>query len=336
VSGSRGRVAAIDNARFVLIGLVVLGHAIQPMTTTQWVESAYAWLYLFHMPAFVLLCGLVIADPAMTTERASKVFAGLIVPFVLFDLLYRGFAVVRTEQVEVFFRNPTVPTWSMWFLLALAAWRMLAPLVAALRWPVVMVTLLALALSALGPLPRDFSVGRIIMLLPFFAAGLMLTGASFDKVPPRRWRLAAVAVLTAAVPFAWLVATRLDRDYLLWTGRADRDGWDDLLVQSVLYVAAAAMVAAVLVLVPRRTFRWTHRGERSLYVYLLHIPILIVLRSWLTESELPVPALVAIAVGAAVVVTFVLSSDLVHRLTRPLVQPDVRWLLARRDGTSKS
>jgi fucose 4-O-acetylase-like acetyltransferase len=217
----------------------------------------------------------------------------------------------------------------MWFVLALAGWRMLAPLLGAVRWPVALTLAVALATSAAGTLPSGFTIGRIVMLLPFFAAGLALAAGSLERVPSRIWRMGAGSVLVAAVPFAWLVAARLDRDYILWNGRANRDGWDDLLIQSSLYLVATAMVAAVLVLVPRRRFRWTLRGERSMYVYLLHIPVLIALRAWLENSGAPASLLFCTALAASLLITVVLSSHLVQRLTRPLVQPRVGWLLAR-------
>ncbi len=52
------RSAYWDNLKAILIFLVVLGHYILPVNRSgRSLTSAYYWIYLFHMPAFVLTSG---------------------------------------------------------------------------------------------------------------------------------------------------------------------------------------------------------------------------------------------------------------------------------------
>ena len=47
-----------DNARFVLIALVVIGHGMgQLRDHSPLLKAAYYFIYLFHIPAFVYLSG---------------------------------------------------------------------------------------------------------------------------------------------------------------------------------------------------------------------------------------------------------------------------------------
>jgi len=47
-----------DNAKFILIALVVIGHIMAPlMTHSTACKTLYIWIYIFHMPAFALISG---------------------------------------------------------------------------------------------------------------------------------------------------------------------------------------------------------------------------------------------------------------------------------------
>jgi fucose 4-O-acetylase-like acetyltransferase len=54
----RVRVPFWDNARFVCVTLVVIGHGIQRLTSDS--DNAlvlYLFIYAFHMPAFAIISG---------------------------------------------------------------------------------------------------------------------------------------------------------------------------------------------------------------------------------------------------------------------------------------
>ena len=49
-----GRNAYFDNAKLILIFLVVFGHMIQPfIDDSNAIHSLYTWMYTYHMPAFI-------------------------------------------------------------------------------------------------------------------------------------------------------------------------------------------------------------------------------------------------------------------------------------------
>ena len=54
------RIAWLDTAKGIGIILVVLGHSMSPILTGHMVmESLYKFLYMFHMPLFFFLSGVV-------------------------------------------------------------------------------------------------------------------------------------------------------------------------------------------------------------------------------------------------------------------------------------
>jgi len=318
-----------DNAKAVLVTLVVVGHALQPAAAAGVVAAdvAYRWIYLFHMPAFVLVTGVLTAG--LTTRRAGRLVVGLVVPYVIFQVLQTiEVSVLRGHAAPL---HVLVPRWTLWYLVALVLWRLSAPLWLALRPAVALVT--ALVLCVVGGLGGG--VGHALALddtlgfLPFFVAGLLLRNtAGLDRLGAvvasisLRWRVVAGLVLLAA-----LVGTALARDAFnraalqpgFATDAIGASAGRGTLLRLILVGAAAVATLAVLVVMPRAAHWWTSVGRASIYVYLLHALVLTPLRDegppWTGASVVPV------IVVAAVALALVLASSPVRRLTGWAVEP---------------
>lgn len=52
-----GRDNYADFLKYVLIGLVVMGHFINMHQLTKGLGGLYTWIYTFHMPMFVFISG---------------------------------------------------------------------------------------------------------------------------------------------------------------------------------------------------------------------------------------------------------------------------------------
>lgn len=82
ISRQPARYPVLDNARFLLISLVVTGHLLEQLADSGPITAAlYRWIYLFHMPAFVLISGAV-SKAALTRRRAFALVTGLLLPLV--------------------------------------------------------------------------------------------------------------------------------------------------------------------------------------------------------------------------------------------------------------
>ncbi len=65
------RIYQFDNAKAILIFLVVIGHMTSDYVSDSYmVRSVTLWIYLFHMPAFIFLSGLV-HKRYITKEKAG-------------------------------------------------------------------------------------------------------------------------------------------------------------------------------------------------------------------------------------------------------------------------
>ena len=99
-----------------------------------------------------------------------------------------------------------------------------------------------------------------------------------------------------------------------------------------------AVSAAFFALLPRRTHWWTHFGQYTMYVYLLHSFVLYPFReSGVLRDLEPTWLWLPIVIVASVLIALGLATRPVRTLFRPLVEPRPAWLfadptLARREG----
>ena len=107
-------------------------------------------------------------------------------------------------------------------------------------------------------------------------------------------------------------------------------------IRLVLIVIAVVLSCAFAALVPLRHTWWTHLGQYTMYVYLLHTFVLYPFREsgalrGLEPVWLWLPLVVLLSVGLAIV----LASKPVRIVFRGLVEPRAAWLFAERALVSR-
>lgn len=351
---TKQRIALWDNARFVLIAIVVVGHLLTTVRTDSNLGFAlYAGIFLFHMPAMILLAGL-FSKPE-TSPKAVRSTVQLAVVWLIWEAIW---AIIRgiggTPPGEGFLINPS---WTLWFLVSLVTMRILLPYIAMLRHPLLFSIVIALV-SGLSPqIGTEFSISRTLSLLPFFVLGWLirdrgwLDGEWFTK--PRRstvalgWATFAVMLLAFMIPADFKGWWRIDW-WLTWRydlaaafERGPVGGWvpetfagvafGGIGITLVLLSIAAAITFALLLVVPRQRTFYTKWGSRTLYVYLLHGPIVQLLRGTGVIDAIGLWGIwgIAVLIALGCVIAGVLSITWVTRLTRPIIEPKIDWMMRR-------
>lgn len=345
-SANKVRIALWDNARFLIMATVVIGH----MLTTTRTDSAlafglYAYIYLFHMPAMILLSGYF--SKAELNLNGIRSTLALLTTWITFEVIWIFFRWAVDGQAfnDAFL---IVPSWTLWFLVTLITMRILLPFIAALKHPLIFSVVIAL-LAGLSPLVgTPFSAMRTLSLLPFFVFGWLakergwLSGEWFTK-PSRRLKVAAWAVLGAiALVFVALPNLRTTFRVDVWLTWRD-DYWSlveaagvwpafaGLGMRSIFLTIAFVMTIAVLIVVPRSTSVLTIWGTRTLYLYLLHGFVVYALRHYGVIDAIgtlgTAGTLILIAMGVAL--SMLLSMRWVQKLTRPIIEPNIDWMLAK-------
>jgi len=314
----------LDNAKVLLIFLVVFGHMIQPFVDdTKGMNTLYMWIYTFHMPAFILLSGF-FAKGSGNKDYVLNLAKKLIMPYLIFQLLYTiyYFFIGKEDwQTGIFY-----PHWSLWFLFSLFCWHIL------LFWfkkiPAALSISLALMVGILvgyfGEIGHTFSLSRTFVFFPFFLIGYWLTEKQIMWVKHRTVKIASVIVMvTVAVGIyflpelnsGWLLASKSYGDL----GLEQSGGIARLLV----YITASIMVVSVLAWVPKKNLGWiTKLGARTLYVYLLHGFFIQFFRQYEWFEVNSIMDVLGLAVVSAVIVA-VLSSKPVLGVWQPFIEGKV-------------
>lgn len=183
-----GRDGRIDSLKGFLILLVVLGHLIgeSDITSSESVVwgGVRTWIYLFHMPLFVLLSG-------YFTKRKSPVLAlmqelkGLILTLIVFQILYLTLLYIVRKEFSMMYL--VRPYWILWYVLSLILWRILFQLtpLKIIDKPFMYMGI-ALTLSLLGglllPYGYVFSILRTLNFYPFFLLGYYIRN-SVVRIP---------------------------------------------------------------------------------------------------------------------------------------------------------
>jgi len=329
-----------DNARFACIVLVVLGHATQRLTTDSDIALAlYLAVYAFHMPAFAIISGYFSKGDSPNRRQMARVITDILVPYVIFETVWSVTKWLFEGRTNP---NPTEPSWTLWFLLALGIFRVALPYLALLRWPLLWTVLISVGSGYLPNLDSTFSLSRTLGLLPFFTLGWWLHEhdivARLRLLDRRPWWVfvASGGLFAIAGGVAWFFvsdwrAMNLN-EWLFYDDNYSLLGapeWWAGGVRLALMAVAIILSAAFFALIPRRTHFWTHFGQYTMYVYLLHSFVLYPFReSGLLSGLEPTWLWLPIVMLASVLIALGLATKPVRRLFRPLVEPRPAWLFA--------
>ena len=342
---TKPRVPFWDNARFISVTLVVIGHAIQRLTSDS--NNAlvlYLFIYAFHMPAFAIISGYFSKASPPTTRRMRKVLTDILLPYITMETIWTLVQWIVEGKQEF---NPTNPSWTLWFLLALGLFRLVLPYLVLLRAPLLWALLLSVMVGYFGNVDSTFSLSRAIGILPFFVLGWQARqwglAERFLDLGRTIWAVRAGAV---AVLAAWLVVVIVGIeqwraiDLRFWffyedsyRGLGESEWWAGL-VRLGLIALATLLSAAFFVLIPRTQTWITGFGQATMYVYLLHSFILYPIReTGILKDEHSSAMWLASMVVASIAISIVLTAPLVRRVFRPLVEPKPKWLFAKVDDS---
>jgi len=331
----------------------------------------------FHMPALAFCSGLM-DTPDSTTLKAKEV-AKLLAGYFLVQALYLlmiKFMLLEERESEgymCYFQpnfydltdpNNPLPKWKvvydllvpfkhMWYVWALAAWRVLLVMWMALKHPVTAAVLTSALIGFFDVQALGFH--QVCNYFPYFVMGALAKERDYMPLAMRvlgtaRAKVAAGAVLACHLAMSYYAAlNRLCVDYLdMSTGyRQSRcmSGLDDMALvvagtegdltppESDYWIAAftrltrfpmaAVLIVAFLAILPDVDTKVSRVGERVLVPYVFHLMLLLLFRSYTGMMD-NYSAMESISLAVFTLpLTYVLSVPLVHINLMKLVAPDL-------------
>ncbi|MEI3605313.1 acyltransferase family protein [Pseudogracilibacillus sp. SE30717A] len=315
------RNAYFDNAKLLLIFLVVFGHLIQPFIDgSKSMGTLYTWIYTFHMPAFIFLAGF-FAKGSGNINYILNLAKKLIVPYLLFQAIYTGyyFFIGKSNWLtdSVFY-----PHWSLWFLFSLFCWHLL--LIMYRKVPAIAGIAIAILVGVLigyfDKIGHTFSLSRTFVFFPFFLLGYWTSMEQIRILKRNSFRVVSI-VLMAGIAVAIYYLPDINSGWLLASKSYSRLGVDTLgsIARLSVYITSIIMSASVLAWIPERSFSLTYLGSRTLYVYLLHGFIIQYFRQTnLLHLDNFIDFLGFVVISAVIV--FLLSSKFIVSIWQPLIE----------------
>jgi len=316
-----------DNAKFMAILLVVIGHSLAYRLHVPMAKGLYMFIYMFHMPVFIVITGYFSRNWTFAGGKARKLITNVGVPYVVFEIAYSLYDwQVGRNKLEISLLDPYFLTW---FLCALFFWRLSTPVWQQIRWPLAVALVFSL-LSYMSDLGNTFNIHRVIGLLPFYVLGLMLKPEHFEYLKRPAARVLGALTLVGGLGTAYLTMNHMNRAWIYWKDPHEELGVDNVtgtVMRLAMFVCATILVAAFLAMVPARKTWFTKLGSTTLYAYLLHgfVTRLLQFTDWWDAEWLnTVPGLITVIIGAAVVGTFLCSKPVVTCL-RWALEPKMTW-----------
>lgn len=264
----------LDNFKFLLISLVIVGHTVEPILGRfEWVKSIYVFIYLFHMPMFAYVSGAV-SSRKIDNFVIKGILSKLILPYIMLEVIYSlfDFFVFSRNTLNV---SPLIPYWILWYMFSLILWRFLLPVFDQLKYPVLFAIVAGLA-CGINRYDYNLSFSRTFVFFPFFLIGHYFHLQLAEKLKDLNYRkvvgssvILCFLLLIFIVPavhdinLGWLYGSR-SYSYL-------KVDWEmGILYRSLIYISSLILGVSVLSINLDTSNIGTKYGRDSLYIYVLH------------------------------------------------------------------
>lgn len=329
-----------DNMKAFLIISVVVGHFASGGTGAGFgVDSELStlitllkkFIYVYHMPVFMIVSGR-FAKSRINKDDWPKVVSKVLVPYLSAQILMLLLCCIVKDPIlskNFSFLNPL---YGMWYMMNVAVYTIFTAKVKDKKWlfPVSLVVALGVGFG-LSILWGGFH--RLVCYYPFFLFGYLTANMRFDFCKKPWFRVLAVIAFAA---LAYYVFTRgqyinysllsINKSYL-YISKATKTPIMRVFVNAIgRYIMAFVFFFVILGITPSRKTIFSYIGQHSVYVYILHLFIVIALRNYDTDYKLLSHINTWWELGAyfvlTVVLSFILASKPVRVMARPFLAPD--------------
>lgn len=260
----------IDNGKALLIFLVVFGHFLE-LFHGDLKSFLYITIYSFHMPAFAFFSGY------FAKWNPGRLVKQILYPYLCFQLLYLLFA--KYGLGDTVSHPLTRPYWLMWYLVSMALWYLLLPLINRyLHVPFFLLAgavLLALLSGSIPWIGYQLSLSRTIVLFPFFLTGYLCKNAWEERLPVFKEKAPLISFLLflmmgGSTCLLWMYRSDIHPEWL-YHSVSYAMGHYSIWIRALFLLNAGVWTSGILFFLPSRKIPvLTALGTHTIAVYLLH------------------------------------------------------------------
>lgn len=280
----RNRDFRLDNVKGLLITLVVIGHMADfYVNTSVNMKFIYFFIYIFHMPLFIFLSGYFIkstvnGDRFKVEKVISYFMLYLLFEVILYLLFKYGFSVKGMKFNT--FNESNVP----WYLLAMSIWIILIYVLKQVK-PVFLVLISVLSGIFIGydSFVGDYlALSRVIVFFPFFILGYYMDQNKFATfLSSQKLRVFSMMVLIISFLVVYFNIENIYQYRGFLTGRNSYEVLKQPIYggfyRMLFYILAVLLSTACLSIAPKSKTILTVIGQRTLQIYILHLPFIYIL-----------------------------------------------------------
>lgn len=315
-----------DNVKFILIFLVVFGHLLtNTIGKFNFDRSIYSFIYLFHMPCFIIVSGYFSKNLDNRYKKVLNLFV-LYLEFQILQFLFKKY--ILDESIDLTFAKPY---WSLWFLLAVVFWKLLLPYLIRIKYIFFISLIFGVLVGYDKNIENYLALSRIITFLPFFLFGYYLKKETLLKIiNSKKIRIVLYLSTICIFVLAFLFAENINYQWMYASYP-----YEDLSVKwyaggfrIILYALGFILSLFIFSISPSKKIIFTNVGTNSLNIYLMHgfiIPII----TMLPVISMPIYFRIPIYIIATFIIIFFFTNNLVSKIAKPLLNPKINIILKK-------
>ncbi len=333
----------IDNIKGILMITVVVGHLLaQPRELYPSYRFLYDLINTFHMGTFMILTGY-LSKRRVDQKDLLSVVNKNIAPYIVAQILlycfaavwHSGFSAANATYFDARTFSFFIPIYQLWYLFAIILYVPITAMLKPQKRPLLFLggaLLLSLACGYFNQV-TIFSLTKIASYYIFFLIGYFLPKNLWQFIRNKWWVCLFAALVWAAYIFfiyheEWCVGFPkmygLSQSYAAVGPMA---GDVPAVVGRALFLLIVPIIAlAFFSLCPRKKSVFSKLGKNSMYIYVLHALFIVAVRCINKETqfcrELDTWWLKLAYILGGVAIAFLLSTDIVKKVFRPLLEPD--------------
>ena len=265
------RLYLFDNLKALLMFLVVFGHFFGKIRKEfEIIHTIYTFIYAFHMPVFLFVSGY-FAKYSIKDNKYKK--PKIINYFIIYLIVQLLFCMFFENDISIF-----CPKNALWYIQILILAHLCLPYISMLKPKAVLLISIILGLLAGIETTTFFSISRFLVFMPFF-----LLGYYFDINKIKRFFKTKYVVLSSIFILTFILLIQfsgINKEFLieLYYGKVSYIdlGINSLplamLIRTIYYIITLVLTITMLIVIPKKKNKLSYIGERTLQIYLLHIP----------------------------------------------------------------
>ncbi len=320
-----------DNLKGILVTLVVLFHLI-PSNIELSLQIMYCFVFMFHMPFFILISGYFSKN---REKQARKAFSLFFLYYILSLFLY----IFHTQEVYIdienikniefsykLFLQPFISHgYASWYLGVLLLLRIICPFFTNIKHYVG----LSFVVGIIGSILEidQYIIRRTLLMLPFFAVGYFLSKYKYEDLKKffvsKVFALVGLFITFGIFLVFFYVLSKVDIEFIgSLFALGDIPLWDVfprkiflVLYDISYYFISFALMYFIACLVNNKESSFTTFGSNSLSIYFFHAFVTLPVRQHILKPLLRsggadmIFAVVFISLAVTAVLVFLLSRD---------------------------